>query len=419
MTNGIYAIETNDNGISYLLDIPFEKEISITWQKNINNINYRYLGEVVTDINSDIAIGGSFERLTNAYINPDDIFAKIDKQLGEIIEKDILVKIFIIEKRANTIEYLFSYPISLYRLYSEMNNVSKLIIAKLNDQALQKNNTYTSDPPGAFLYIDDQFVGETPLTLPLQVNGEHRYQIHFENYYLKDFKSELSLISNESIETQKNHFSNQNTVIIDVDKSNTKTHFRLHKHKRSGQLNLKIKDDVATDLYLGPIILKGNTRYYRGNLPIGNYYLIAKETKHTLSINETNRYKRQFQIEIKEKKKLDLEFNMTLPQTNYWKEFFFDHGRNTQIFGAISLLTGSIGAYYTLHGLSFRDQLVQARREGTLATEVYRNYLTDEAIRNETISAPLITTSILSLIFCGISYLYFTRDEAIKNREHY
>ena len=459
LTNGIYSLSTNEHNIRYLIKVPYSKAIKIDWQKDISEIDYKYLEKVVDKIQGDIAIGGSFERLSKQKNNDDsdgldiDILKNIENNLElknfvDDFEKDILVKIFVLEKNTNTIRYLLSYPVSIYRLNTDMNNLSQIILAKLDKKKLYANHTYTSDPPGGFLYIDGQFVGETPVTLPYQILGYHNYKIHAINHYLNDVKSDLTIITNTDTK-EKFSFSNANNpnnykdnsildispdvvranatgkggvlitssndvtnqqgkgVIMYTDKSNTKTHFTLNSYKADSEFEIVIKDGRETDLYLGPIILKNKITNYQGKMPVGNYYLIARQHKGT------NNFIRKFQFDIQQEKKLTLEFNMNMPQINFFDEYVLDHERNVKVFGALGLLTGSIGVYYLVRVNNFRDQLSQGRLNPNLGSS-YVNHLTDEIVRHETISSSLIATSILNFIFSGVSFLYFTKEEAIQ-----
>ncbi len=309
--------------------------------------------------------------------------------------------VFIINYEKKTIVNIYSEKIKNSQIREKIRQLSQFIIAYLEEKEIVQNITFTSDPPGTSLYLDNKFQGKMPLVFPSFVKKQYSYRVSLENHVLYDIETNLP----------------GNAEKLSIDRSDGIVSFNMQttaSEENFANLNVRINNDVSSDFYFNSDLVAVSETNFNRTLPPGNYYL---------SVSSENHITRNFKVELDRGEDLDLSFKMFPDKSNPVRDFFFNHGRNVKIFSILGFFLGTstIAVYLqTLELEDKRNEIDRRLREvsdttiGYNSLRNYRNHLTEQYDTYALASAGLFAGTLLSFTSALFAHYFDIWEDRIK-----
>ena len=309
--------------------------------------------------------------------------------------------VFVINYEKKTIVNIYSEKIKNSQIREKIRQLSQFIIAYLEEKEIVQNITFTSNPPGTSLYLDNKFQGKMPLVFPSFVKKQYSYRVSLENHVLYDIETNLP----------------GNTEKLSIDRSDGIVSFNMQTtagEEDFANLNVKINNDVSSDFYFNSDLVAVSETNFNRTLPPGNYYL---------SVSSENHITRNFKVDLDRGEDLDLSFKMFPDKSNPVRDFFFNHARNVKIFSILGFFLGTstIAVYLqTLELEDKRNEIDRRLRELSDTTigynnlSNYRTHLTRQYNTYALASAGLFAGTLLSFTSALFAHYFDIWEDRIK-----
>ncbi|MBL8993825.1 MAG: PEGA domain-containing protein, partial [Spirochaetia bacterium] len=323
-------------------------------------------------------------------------------------ENHLSLSLYLFNQRKGWVKQIFKKEIIPERWYEETATVPQIILAEIQGREIVTNLSFTSYPPGAFVYFNEQYVGATPFTLVAWPAGDYRARLWHANGFF-DGAATRDWLATNLAHPSAWVFSNRNELaMIHLEKnfSGTTQHALFLKDNRAGTFRLSVKGAPA-DLYLNSQLIAVKTNAWEDRLETGSYFLELRVPKkaptdgtngltNLASLDAltnqgtkppaggvSNRGmadvepiygKKLIRLQIKHEALTDLSvFLKPLPPPSPLGRFLFDHYRNTKLFLILTMTLTAAGSYAFYRYLSYDDKFRAASAQGSGAATFYNS----------------------------------------------
>jgi len=305
---GVYILEEHSN---------FIRKFKID-NRIYTGSNY-FLERMLSEIKADYVIYGSFK---TGHFN------------------QIFLEVYLVNKRLNSVENIFRKNIRPAFLTEEIAVIPKIILAAIRRQQLVTNITFTSTPSGAYVYIDNNFIGNTPLTMEAYPEGVYDIRLWLPDGemdltntlpVLHDTQAGVVTNSNLIVSRKKNRFNLEKIIF---NSSLSGCDFKFKQITETGFYSLKITNKMKGDIYINSTLIKPQTNFVRGELKCGSYFL---------NISGSNIKTRRIELPVRQDKMTVVTtalYDKSSRSLTYQK--IFNHKRNSIIWGGLGLTAAVI-----------------------------------------------------------------------------
>lgn len=358
--------------------------------------------EVVNQIweGKNIAVGDVLAMNGSDYLVTGDMKA--------LPENHLLLSLYLFNQRKGWVKQIFKKDLVPERWYEETATVPQIILAEIQGRDIATNITFTSSPPGAFVYFNEQYIGATPFTLVAWPAGDYRVRLWHANGFF-DGAGTREYLSTNFATPSAWVFSNRHELTsIHLEKkfSGTTQHALFLRDNRAGTFRLAVKGPPA-DLYLNSQLIAVRTNAWEDRLETGSYFLELRVPKkapengtngltnlaalatltnqsprpndarvsNQSAVEEGPLYgKKLIRLQIKHEALTDLSVLLKpLPPPSPLGRFLFDHYRNTKIFLILTMTLTAAGSYAFYRYLSYDDKFRAASAQGSGAASFYNS----------------------------------------------
>lgn len=332
-------------------------------------------------------------------------------EMKALPENHLSLSLYLFNQRKGWVKQIFKKEIVPERWYEETATVPQIILAEIQGREIVTNLSFTSSPPGAFVYFNGQYIGATPFTLVAWPAGDYKARLWHANGFFDGMATKDYLATNLSNPSAWIFSNRQELAAIHLEKkfSGTTQHALFLKDNRAGTFRLSVKGAPA-DLYLNSQLIAVRTNAWEDRLETGNYFLelrvpkkaplggtngltnlaaLASLTNESAKSNtvlkksgasaeeEPVYAKKLIRLQIKHEALTDLSvFLRPLPAPSPLGRFLFDHYRNTKIFLILTMTLVAAGSYAFYRQLSYDDKFRAAAAQGSGAATFYNSQTT-------------------------------------------
>ena len=310
------------------------------------------------------------------------------------------LSILIINRGEQTITEIYNTTVKPENLFQELIILPELILSKIQEKQIVSRLKFSSEPSGAFIYLDNVYQGRTPFTLNSYPQGISDFKI-----WHPDGIVDTSFSPNSNILLSKRYINdrlfNQNTNEVEVIRyfshikvnknlNDKEIKFKINKRTNLIPVNLKIKKPKEVEIYLNNKLVSITNKDT----------LYVKEGKQFISFKRTNYQTMYIALDPNAKDLLDITASLRpVRKKTKFEKVFFDFNRNSLILGGLtatlSLLTLTAYILQTDNLTKF-----QTSEEGALFRErylVFRNISQNLAIASASGLVLTVTSKIIDV----------------------
>ncbi len=284
-------------------------------------------------------------------------------QLHKAENKKIKLKLFFIKTKKGQIKLIYEKIISPVKLFEEIATLPGVVLGVLQERKVVTNIYLDSNLKNTYVYIDDIYVGKTPLTIYSFPTGKYSFDLwnakgefDFEkNQEKRKFKSNNFFLSSTD---------ESSTIVINSNLAYSSNYFYFKQRTDTGIVKITTDQGTNSILHVNSVLeekFDSNTQLV---LPVGKHFFILSNKNFQLS-----------KMLIPVKKNTITEVNIKMrPILNKPQ---WDHSLSTLIFA-------SVGATFALatmaNYLVYSDSIIKRdtlRYSGQLDSPAY-NYYNDK-----------------------------------------
>ena len=370
----LYSIKTNHLGLKYFfLESTSKKQLLI--EDKLYQLKEVAIEKFIKEINSDYCIYGNYK--------------------GDSIG-GLELNIFLIYKHSKKIHLVAKKKIKSSLFYESIKEITLEILSFIQKKPLVNANlSITSTPPGAYLYLNEVFIGKTPLRLTSMIEGNYKYKIWHPN-------ADSPKIEAESVNINPKE---SKLIITKNNQKKSKLNFVFKLKKNQGNLSMTTRNTKKSDFYLNTHLVKKNTNTFSTNLKSGHYFIKVKEEAYL---------PRWFKIDIHENQLLSIDFNLETKKKDLWQDFFLNHSRNNKVFATLSMISFGALIFSFSQSLELQDQLQPSIKNNYQSSTQYFNTLEDQLNFYQQLSSSLIITSLTSFTIAILSKIFKIQKDNTK-----
>ena len=409
MTNFVTNISTNTNigvVVSVTTNIQTNDEIKISYQTNFStNVELSllletndYYREFVME-NTLISIKTNTLPNILSHVNKKGADFAVYGQLHEAGRKKIELRLFFIKTKKREFKLIYKRLVSPENLYQEMAVLPGIILGIIQERKIVNNILFDSNLKNTYVYINELYVGKTPLTIFSFPQGKYSFNLwnaKGEFDVKKNQEKESFIVDNFSL----NNKYGTNTIIIDSNLDFSSNYFHFKERTDTGKIKITTDKGSNTVLHVNSILEEKFDSNASLTLPIGQHFLILSNENFQLS-----------KMLVPIKKDTITEVNIRMRPIS--KPSKWDHSLGTKIFATVG---ATLGLATVINYLVYGDSLIKRdtiRYSGQINSPAYNYFNQKQA--NEVVS--LYTLGGLALgniIFAFISRILDIKSNVSK-----
>ncbi|HBE02379.1 MAG: hypothetical protein A2096_01785 [Spirochaetes bacterium GWF1_41_5] len=322
------------------------------------------------------------------------------------VEKDnyISMRIYLYEQRDQSIRLLWNFTSPPLYIFENLSEVKYHILSGLQHIPLSGSLTFSSEPPDVYVYINNIFLGRTPLILPCYPAGDYSLRLWLENYELK---KKLSPDAGSASELKKQNSEIRLTLSASQSYSN---HFHMEKTAGKGEFLIKTVNTPA-DIHINSDLTAHAVTNVSGEMESG---------LHFLKISASNYITAWTLFPVRENERTDIAVRLKSSRVSLLARLLFNHRANAMLFFNAGLVLSGISVYYQYRASQYYDQYSAAVSQyynSLPGSQVYAEYY-DNYSRYNTGSTRLAAAGGIAFFTSGIFYFLFKkRSEIIISTE--
>lgn len=308
-------------------------------------------------------------------------------------EETTFLQIFLLEPHRRSFRLISEMTLDNESLLEVIPSLGHLVLSAIQDFGQVEKLEFISSPPGAYIYIGQQYLGTAPFTMNYHPEGQFDFEVWHPAGALD--------ISNSTAFSNKSIFPNTSTIVLSSNEQQKEFHFEFNKDSLDAFFEIKLKGNQQYKFYLNNQLVLANS----------NYSLTPeKDGKHFLSVHYPGLEPQIIKIELAEGQKTTLFFDTREERPFYLtRKILLDHHRNYKSTEAIGFTLG-LGYTATLRWLNrYEDKYKLAATKGYPIASDYEDKYRDLDQVNEQIGYTALGFLSASLV----SYVFFIRDQVV------
>ena len=308
-------------------------------------------------------------------------------QLRQAANSDIELKIFLIRTKDNSIELIYKKIMAPEKLFEEIAILPRLVLGSIQKRDVVNHIYFNSSLSDTFVYINNQFIGKTPLTIFSFPVGEYNFDLWHPDGDLdvkRSTKENKFVISNFSLthSIELGDIVHRYKITIDSNLANSSNYFYFREKIDAGTLKVTTDKGSNTVLHVNSELKEQFNNTTQFALPTGEHFLILSN-EHFETVQMLVPVKKDLITEVQ----VRLQPHREIPK---WKKPLYNYDLNTKIFGGIG---GTLFLATLINYLQYNDSILKRetlRQSGQIDTPAY-DYINEKQF-NEVVSLYTVGT---------------------------
>jgi len=201
---------------------------------SIHKSSYLNLSEILNQVKADYILFGNF------YLSKNNLMK---------------LKIYLINTHTRGLEMIFNKNIMPENLYEEISIVPHIILATIQHKRMIKSVAFHSRPRGAYIYLDNKFIGTTPFTQKLFPEGNYDFNLWYPGGEI-DFSKSFDTHSASNSMVRKGFLLKKDNkwvikkILYFRNLEHTTNFFFIKKKPGMGKLHLSLEKNSNANIYL-------------------------------------------------------------------------------------------------------------------------------------------------------------------------
>lgn len=291
-----------------------------------------------------------------------DVKSSTDEVVKSVLS-GVLVKIFLVRAQSRQIELVYEKVINPFNIYNELSSIPAIVLASIQNKPMARDISFADNLGDSYIYLNDAFVGKTPLTLKSFPTGDYTLKIWNKDAEL-DYRS---LLENKNLMVEQDDFGDEKRIYLKISetKNNPPIKFSLISNNSRGAMEVNVEgSESETKLYLDSKLTTVFQNKASLNLPTGDYFL---------SLNNDPQYQVvRILVPVKPNAIAKIHVNFEeLKPIPLWQRQLFDHDRNYKMFGVLSGIFGLTTIGLWIYTKDLANQLNELDAKSQQNTRVY------------------------------------------------
>lgn len=323
------------------------------------------------------------------------VFGQLNKAEGNFIQ----LRVFLIKTYKSTVELIYDKKIASHKMFEGVAVLPGVVLSAIQLLKGVANISFDSSLPDTYVYIEDQFVGKTPMTLFVYPEGKYSLslwhpqgEIDIEKTLKKNRLVSNNFLLKKRVIRKKTTY--HHTINIDSNLDNSTNYFYFKKKEDTGIINIVTDKGSNTVLHIDAKLSEEFDTNAQIELATGQHFLVLSNKNYEL-----------LKMLVPVKKDTITDVNVMLKPKKIipeWKRPSLNYALNKQIFGAIgaTLFFAAI-----INGILYNDSIVKRealRQSGQINTPAYDYYNQkqfDEVVSLYTVGSLSLLSLVTSLTF--------------------
>jgi len=283
---------------------------------------------------------------------PGEIFSRVNADyhllgtLADLGENRIRLRLLLLDAQRKSAQPLLDKVLAPERWVEETAEVAPLLLALLQGRPMVTNLVFTSEPEGAYVYLDGRYAGATPLTLGALPAGA--VSVRFWHQKVRwDAESHARALGARCLSNAGD------SLVVDFQPADSGGTNRVPfaAPRKAGSLRVSVGGTPRADIYLDGEIVAASTNHWEARIEAGPHALSVRASKAAPAGSNAappDFQERLFQIGVRQDALSELSLAMKpVRRPSGFERIFLDPDRNTVIFGSLGLV-GAAATVYTL-----------------------------------------------------------------------